>query len=250
MTALLTHHHENDDDDDVYVVVGCDIVDDNHHLDNLYVDDNEIMDHSCGDDDADDRDDDHDDNIVIRCNFPSFCGTGGVGVAAAASTTCVGMTPSPNTYKEREQFMKRFPKSEVNIPSLEYVENMYKQAALYYDNNKDNRNVEIINDGEMERRQQMIFQDSKIGGGGISACMIEKETPQALEENLEIMEYELIQLSRHTAYEQALERNAAYVRDPKLRIAFLRSELYDPRKAAHRFIRWCEEKLSLFGLER
>ena len=124
--------------------------------------------------------------------------------------------------KEREQFMKSY--QDMNLTDHDFYELL-------------NRGL----DGLTDSQRQAIFKDVK----GIGDVV--KETENLISESLEEMEYELLQLSRNTAYEQARQDNPNYVKDPKLRLAFLRADLFDSRKAAHRMIRYMEEKLSLFG---
>ena len=124
--------------------------------------------------------------------------------------------------KEREQFMKSY--QDINLTDHDFYELL-------------NRGLDRLTDSQ----RQAIFKDAKGIGNAV------KETEDLTSESLEEMEYELMQLSRNTAYEQALQDNPNYVKDPKLRLAFLRADLFDSRKAAHRMIRFMEEKLSLFG---
>ena len=153
-----------------------------------------------------------DNESVIKCNFPSFMPCGG-----------------SKHNQEREQFMKRFPKNESKAPTLEEFESHWNSLAK---------------DGEGVSDEKQSFLDIQ----GISASP--NESSETMEELLEAMEYELIQVSRHTAYETAMNQNPTYVKDVKFRKAFLRAEMYNPRKAAHRLVRFCEEKLALFGPDR
>ena len=155
-----------------------------------------------------------DDESIIKCNFPSFMPCGG---------------SSSRHNQEREQFMKRFPKNEVVAPTLEQVETTWNK---------------LLKDREGVSDEKQSFLDIQ----GISASP--NESSETMEELLEAMEYELIQVSRHTAYETAMNQNPTYVKDVKFRKAFLRAEMYNPRKAAHRLVRFCEEKLALFGPDR
>mmetsp|Transcript_10354 Transcript_10354/g.29519 ORF Transcript_10354/g.29519 Transcript_10354/m.29519 type:complete len:548 (-) Transcript_10354:337-1980(-) len=74
------------------------------------------------------------------------------------------------------------------------------------------------------------------------------ETPEFLNEKLQQFEAHINERISHKAvYERALRQNEAYVRDPKLRLKFLRCDAFDVRYAAERFVQHFETKLSLFG---
>ncbi|KAL3903194.1 MAG: hypothetical protein SGILL_010539, partial [Bacillariaceae sp.] len=78
-----------------------------------------------------------------------------------------------------------------------------------------------------------------------------EETPQYLQEKQEAMQQALdsIPAFRRTAYNVALRMDASHVKDEKLRIRFLRCEIFDAKKAALRFTKHFEQKLELFGKE-
>ena len=73
------------------------------------------------------------------------------------------------------------------------------------------------------------------------------ESEELITESFEELEYELVQISHNTAYQRALQDNPSYVKDTRLRLAFLRADNFDARKGARRMIRFLEEKLRLFG---
>jgi hypothetical protein len=73
------------------------------------------------------------------------------------------------------------------------------------------------------------------------------EDPLALQNGLLHMQRHLETMKQGTIYEEAEIMNRNYVSDPKFRLKFLRADLYDPKEAAERMIRFFELKRSLFG---
>ncbi|CAJ1945936.1 unnamed protein product [Cylindrotheca closterium] len=82
---------------------------------------------------------------------------------------------------------------------------------------------------------------------GISEAV--EETPQLIEASQQAMELEILRQQDHDrkAYDLAAFMNRSYVEDAKLRLCFLRAEMFDPKKAALRYIQFFEAKLDLFG---
>ena len=71
---------------------------------------------------------------------------------------------------------------------------------------------------------------------GVNAPMVQ-ETPQLIQASLLAMEQEIMLRKNREAYNLALAMNPNYVRDPKFRLAFLRADSFDPKKAALRILR-------------
>jgi len=81
---------------------------------------------------------------------------------------------------------------------------------------------------------------------GVIAPLVQ-ETPQLIQASLLAMEQEIVLRKNREAYNLALTMNPSYVRDPKFRLAFLRADAFDPKKAALRILRHFQTKLDLFG---
>jgi hypothetical protein len=76
------------------------------------------------------------------------------------------------------------------------------------------------------------------------------EDPTEMAKLLERMDRELRKIKKKQAYDKATFLSPAHVKDPKLLMRFIRSERYDPVKAAIRMIKYFELKLELFGPDR
>jgi hypothetical protein len=74
-----------------------------------------------------------------------------------------------------------------------------------------------------------------------------EETPEFLEQHLEVMELELCNIPRKPAYDEALRISGSYVTDRKFRLMFLRSEYFDAQKAAIRLVKYLQGKVEYFG---
>jgi hypothetical protein len=73
------------------------------------------------------------------------------------------------------------------------------------------------------------------------------ETPEFVSLRLAALEEELQRIAKKPAYEQAERASKQYVTDRRFRLMFLRSEHFDPQKAAIRLVKFMEEKKKLFG---
>lgn len=76
------------------------------------------------------------------------------------------------------------------------------------------------------------------------------ETPQLIQSSLERLDQEVQRLGDKAAYEMAEAHSSGYVRDCELRLAFLRADMFDAKKAALRLVRFFQAKLDLFGTEK
>jgi hypothetical protein len=85
---------------------------------------------------------------------------------------------------------------------------------------------------------------------GVSAEV--NETPELIASALHKMELCLQKIRHKAAYQVALARQegASYVQNPTLRLAFLRADRFDEKKAAERFVGFLDWKVRLFGLEK
>ena len=192
---------------------------------------------------------------------------------------CGGNSNTNN--KIRERFLQPFPKfggigAAVDVPTT--IDDAEKRLQ---------ERLHKLTEDQQRRVFQDLQGGGGIGIGGGLSSDITKDGDEFLNECLLEMEYELNQLSRNTSYEEIMMKkmrknekkkhddydsssssssedddtrstnntarssssNCNYLKDRKLRIAFLRSVHYQPRLAAYRMIRWCEEKCSIFGLE-
>jgi hypothetical protein len=77
-----------------------------------------------------------------------------------------------------------------------------------------------------------------------------EEQPEFVSEKLHQLDDEINQIMNGTAYEQAEQQNKRHVQDRSFRLMFLRAELFQPKEAAIRIIRFFKEKLFLFGPEK
>lgn len=75
------------------------------------------------------------------------------------------------------------------------------------------------------------------------------ETPELISHSLQQLDFELSKLVDRAAYDSAKEMNPAYVKDESLRLKFLRTDLFDAKKAATRIGLFFKHKLDLFGKE-
>ena len=94
----------------------------------------------------------------------------------------------------------------------------------------------------MDQREQAYFDIHGISNN--------EEAPDLIQQSNLEMESELDILEEASAYRTALALNAAYVRDDRLRLKFLRADRFDPKKAALRMARHFEAKLDLFGASK
>ena len=83
-------------------------------------------------------------------------------------------------------------------------------------------------------------------------CLAPEETPRLLEDSLRKLAIEIDEVipdSQKQAYLRGLERpvSAAYINGRDFRLRFLRTELFDHKKAARRLVKVCEYLLRLFG---
>jgi hypothetical protein len=77
------------------------------------------------------------------------------------------------------------------------------------------------------------------------------ETPAFVKKKIAEFDQELATISKNNAaYLQAVAQNKAYTSARQFRLKFLRAESFQPKLAAERVLRFFEEKLKLFGLEK
>ena len=81
---------------------------------------------------------------------------------------------------------------------------------------------------------------------GVADSQVE-ETPELIDQRLHLLEEEIQLIKKRTAYDRALFLSPKYVLDRDFRLMFLRSELFDVRKAANRLVRFFESKKELWG---
>ena len=75
------------------------------------------------------------------------------------------------------------------------------------------------------------------------------ETEAMLATSLIEMDLALQQEPNRAIYDEAKRINANYVEDRSFRLMFLRSEYYNPKRAASRLVSFLENKAKLFGIE-
>jgi hypothetical protein len=85
---------------------------------------------------------------------------------------------------------------------------------------------------------------------GIVDLKKEHEPPSVVATCLEKLEEELQKMKAGTAYLQAEIQSEEYVTTKNFRMMFLRADTFNAREAAARLIRYFEEKLELFGVEK
>ena len=84
---------------------------------------------------------------------------------------------------------------------------------------------------------------------GVSSDEIH-ETPLLVSQSLELMEQEINRIQNKADYSMAESINQDYVRNPDLRLKFLRGERFNVCRAAHKMVKHFELKRSLFGVSR
>jgi hypothetical protein len=143
---------------------------------------------------------------------------------------------------------------ELNSPEDEFwvsPSSPRESATLFFPKTvEDAEKVEEILASEMEslsleEREQIIFDIH-----GFSEDRQEEEKEATLNELLETMDVEINKLhheKNNEAYLQAKYLNEVYVTDRAFRLMFLRSERYDPKCAAERFVAHFTIKRNLFG---
>lgn len=105
--------------------------------------------------------------------------------------------------------------------------------------NPDVNLVEELNQLSIQERNK-VYEDIH----GVSKPI--EETPGLLQARFVAMQTELDKLPTKTAYDLAWRQNRAFVEDPDFRLAFLRCEEFDAKKAAVRFSNYFELILELW----
>lgn len=75
-----------------------------------------------------------------------------------------------------------------------------------------------------------------------------EETPELIEESLELMEIEIHSIRQKDAYDQAKLLSNGFVTNRKFLLGFLRAESFNAKKAAARFTKYFKCKLEMFGM--
>jgi len=78
----------------------------------------------------------------------------------------------------------------------------------------------------------------------------EKETEEMIQTGLDSLQREIEKLQDREAYDLAYTKDPKYLERRSFRLAFLRSDSFDARKAAIRLVRHFQVKLDLFGEEK
>ena len=76
------------------------------------------------------------------------------------------------------------------------------------------------------------------------------ENDNLIKISLDLMDKELQNIPKKPAYELAQLMSKEYCHNPKFRLMFLRSEGFNPEKAAKRFVKFFDGKLRLFGKDK
>lgn len=74
-----------------------------------------------------------------------------------------------------------------------------------------------------------------------------EETPELIEESLELMEIEIHSIRQKDAYDQAKLLSNGFVTNRKFLLGFLRAESFNAKKAAARFTKYFKCKLKCLG---
>ena len=112
-----------------------------------------------------------------------------------------------------------------------------------YDDGFDELLAKELNSLSLREREQ-VFHDIH----GVSQSV--EETPTFVAQKLAELDLNVSKKKRRYAYDRAKAQNPDYVASRRFRLAFLRAEEFDAEAAATRLVRFCEEKLLLFGEER
>jgi hypothetical protein len=80
-------------------------------------------------------------------------------------------------------------------------------------------------------------------------AQVQEETPEFVAQCIYQMDLALSKIpkSKRRALDRAIFLKPSILTDEKFKLMFLRSDLYDPKKAAKRMVKYFEEKLLLFG---
>jgi hypothetical protein len=104
-----------------------------------------------------------------------------------------------------------------------------------------------------EELKQLSFQDRTHILEEMHGCrsMAKEETPQIIEEGLTRLEMEIQKIpdNRKTAYNGGVVLGSTFVFHRDVRLKFLRAELFDARKAAHRLIQYLDIAVDHFGIQ-
>eukprot|EP00980_Cylindrotheca_fusiformis_P031288 scaffold26125_cov162-Cylindrotheca_fusiformis.AAC.1 len=110
------------------------------------------------------------------------------------------------------------------------------------------RSVDEIIASELQKlsleEREKVYEDVH----GVSD-MIE-ETPEMIASCLEQMDHEVELSNDKDAYEQAKLQSPSFVSNRLFRLAFLRCTLFNPKRAAQRFVQYFSYKLETFGAEK
>lgn len=101
--------------------------------------------------------------------------------------------------------------------------------------------------------QQLSFQDREMINEEIHGvvCLCPDETPEMLVESLRMLTLEIDKITSKVGYNTALTLfgPTSYVNTDDFRLKFLRSELFDPKKAAIRLVNFLDLVLEYYGTE-
>ena len=103
--------------------------------------------------------------------------------------------------------------------------------------------AEDLNDMTMHERER-VFYDLH----GVASVV--EETPELIERRLAELDTEIRNTQSRNAYSIAEAQNGKYVRNPKMRLKFLRAASFDVNSAAIRLVQFFEMKQKLFGVEK
>ena len=118
-----------------------------------------------------------------------------------------------------------------------------EKAPIPEENDADTLFAEELNKLSMKERDSALHDVH-----GVSEDITD-EDPSFVKRCYEEFEKEIEKIKDKAAYLLALEKNAAYVKDDKFVLMFLRADSFDEKIAAARMVSFFQAKLDLFGPE-
>jgi hypothetical protein len=150
---------------------------------------------------------------------------------AASSAEC-----SPFSFTEKQQFLQ-------SSQQQQKYNQQYHQQRKKPATNVDKLLATEMNQLTLAEREH-VFEEVH------GVAQVIQETPEFVEEHMVLLEAEIIKIKNKTAYDRAMFLAPRQVTSFPFRLAFLRSEYFEPSKAAKRMVLYFQCKLDTFGLDK
>ena len=123
-----------------------------------------------------------------------------------------------------------------------------------YENNNENDNDEVGIDETLakELNQLTVEEREKLYDDIHGVVQEQEETPEFLKRRFELFDVSISMIpeGKRKAYNRAVFLKPSLEKDEKFKLMFLRTDLYDSKKAAHRMVNFFEMKREVFGDEK